>query len=145
MAVIEVYTDGGCSPNPGNGGWAVVLVKNGELVGEFYGGERETSNNRMELTAAIKGLGAIATDESIQLFTDSNYVKQGITTWIKGWKANGWKTAGRQPVKNQDLWQELDSVAATKKVEWSWLKGHAGNVWNERVDGLVHKARASLG
>ncbi len=144
MKQLEIYTDGGASPNPGKGGWGVVILENGEKVKELFGGESESSNNRMELVAAIEGLLAVGEEDLVVVHTDSNYVKQGINLWIKGWKANGWKTAAKKPVKNQDLWRKLDDVVSRRKVRWEWVAGHSGNEWNEYVDGLVWKARESL-
>lgn len=144
MSDIKIYTDGGASPNPGKGAWAVVIVKNSQLTKEFSGGELQTSNNRMELMAAIRGLSAIGETESITFYTDSNYVRQGITEWIGKWKSNGWRTANNKPVKNQDLWEWLDDLAVRRKIEWQWVKGHSGDKWNEHVDELVNRTREFL-
>jgi len=132
---VIIYTDGACKGNPGPGGWGVLLIS-GDQRRELSGGERDTTNNRMELTAAIEALRALKRRCRVRLFTDSNYVKQGIETWIHGWKRNGWKTADRKPVKNADLWQTLDALAAAQDVEWRWVKGHAGDPGNERADEL---------
>ncbi|MBI1393814.1 MAG: ribonuclease HI [Alphaproteobacteria bacterium] len=137
--MIEVYTDGACSGNPGPGGWG-VLIRDASGERELSGGEANTTNNRMELLAAIEGLNAVDADQAVRIYTDSQYVKNGITTWIAGWKRNGWKTAARKPVKNQDLWVQLDAVASARKVDWRWVKGHAGNAGNERADELARRA-----
>jgi ribonuclease HI len=136
--MIEAFTDGACAGNPGPGGWGVLIVdKDGDT--ERSGGEDATTNNRMELTAAIEALRA--TNGPLRLYTDSQYVKNGITAWIKSWKRNGWKTADRKPVKNQDLWIALDREVEGRAVEWRWVKGHNGHAENERADAL---ARAGL-
>ena len=132
---VIIYTDGACKGNPGPGGWGVLMLS-GERRRELHGGEPMTTNNRMELTAAIEALRALKRHCRVRLFTDSNYVKQGIETWIHGWKRNGWRTADKKPVKNADLWQTLDDLAATHRVEWRWVKGHAGDPGNERADEL---------
>ena len=132
---VEIWTDGGCRPNPGPGGWGVVL-KYGAHLKELSGAEPATTNNRMELTAAIEALRALKRPCRVRLITDSTYVKQGIETWIHGWKRNGWRTADKKPVKNADLWQALDQLAATHRVQWHWVKGHAGDAGNERADAL---------
>ncbi len=145
MPDIVAYTDGACSGNPGPGGWGVVLqaVKAGAVVKELElsGAEPETTNNRMELTAAIAALNAFSRAADVTIVTDSTYVKDGITRWLAGWKRNGWRTAGKTPVKNADLWQALDAAQARHKVRWEWVKGHAGHAENERADAL---ARAAL-
>ena len=138
---VEIHTDGACSGNPGPGGWGVVL-RFGKRTRELSGGEPDTTNNRMELTAAIEALDALRRPVAVRLHTDSTYVKDGITRWILRWKANGWKTAGRKPVKNQDLWQRLDQALTRHDVEWRWVKGHAGNPGNERADTLAHRGMA---
>ncbi|MEM9495927.1 MAG: ribonuclease HI [Pseudomonadota bacterium] len=135
---MEIYTDGACSGNPGPGGWGVLILNDGEEV-ELYGGEAETTNNRMEMMAAIEALTAASEGEPVRLYTDSQYVKNGITQWIAGWKRNGWKTASKKPVKNQDLWQALDTLASARTVEWRWVKGHAGDAGNERADALARR------
>ena len=133
---VEIFTDGACLGNPGPGGWGVLLRWRGEEK-ELYGGEPETTNNRMELMAAIKGIEALNRDTSATLTTDSKYVMQGITDWISGWKKNGWRTAAKKPVKNKDLWQRLDKALDGHEVEWCWVKGHAGHAENERADELA--------
>ena len=137
---VEIFTDGACSGNPGPGGWGLVLRYNGTEK-ELSGGEVETTNNRMELMAAIEGLRALTRPMRIHIYTDSTYVKDGITKWIVNWKRNGWKTAAKKPVKNVDLWQALDDALVGHKVEWFWVKGHSGHVENERADAL---ARAGI-
>jgi ribonuclease HI len=139
-SMVEIFTDGACSGNPGPGGWGLVLRYNGTDK-ELSGGEVETTNNRMELMAAIKGLQALTRPMRIHIHTDSTYVKDGITKWIINWKRNGWKTAAKKPVKNVDLWQKLDDALIGHEVEWFWVKGHAGHVENERADAL---ARAGI-
>lgn len=140
---VKIYTDGGCRGNPGIGGWGVVLLW-GDKEKHLLGSEAETTNNRMELTASIEGLKALKRPIDVELYTDSKYVQQGITTWIHGWKKNGWKTAGRKPVKNQDLWQALDKLMATHSVSWHWVKGHAGDKFNELADQLANQAMDEL-
>ena len=154
--MIHIYTDGGCSGNPGPGGWAFVMVDeiSSEISGddkvllEKWGAEKETTNNRMEMTAVIKALEELETmkDKSgrIAVYTDSQYVQKGISQWIADWKKKGWKTSDKKPVKNQDLWQCLDALTAGQQVDWIWVKGHAGNKYNERCDALTQKAIASL-
>ncbi len=132
-SVIIVFTDGACRGNPGPGGWA-ALVRTTEGETMLSGAEPESTNNRMELMAAIEGVEAQVEGSTIHLTTDSQYVRQGITSWIKGWKRNGWKTAARKPVKNQDLWQRLDAAVSTRDVSWFWVKGHSGHPDNEAVD-----------
>ena len=134
---IHVYTDGACSGNPGPGGWG-VLVLNGEKKDEFCGGEPETTNNRMEMMAAIKALEFLPAGSQVKLHTDSTYVMKGITEWIKGWKAKGWKNSQKKPVKNKDLWVHLDDLVASRDVSWAWVKGHAGDPGNERADELAN-------
>lgn len=138
MTRVEIFTDGACRGNPGPGGWG-VLLRYGGTERELYGGESVTTNNRMELTAAIKGLEALNRPCEVDLTTDSQYVRKGITEWIDGWKRRGWKTAARKPVLNQDLWQRLDQLAATHRVHWHWVRGHAGHAENERVDALANR------
>lgn len=143
MEEIIVYTDGGCSGNPGPGGWGIVVITNGEAR-QLSGGEKITTNNRMELTAAISALSVIQNTPSfngkkIIVNIDSQYVKNGITVWIKSWKQKGWKTADKKPVKNQDLWQQLDELNSNLNVEWNWVKGHAGIEYNEICDQLCQK------
>ena len=136
LPLVEIYTDGACRGNPGPGGWA-ALLRMGEKERELSGGEPLTTNNRMELMAAIKGLEALKRPCRVQLFTDSNYVRDGITKWIHGWRRNGWKTADRKPVKNAELWQELLEATAPHRVEWHWVKGHSGHPENDRADALA--------
>ncbi|MBS0212830.1 MAG: ribonuclease HI [Proteobacteria bacterium] len=136
MKTIEIHTDGACLGNPGPGGWA-ALLRFGGREKELAGGEPATTNNRMELMAAIAGLEALKESCDVKLFTDSKYVQQGISEWLPGWVRRGWKTAGGQPVKNQDLWQRLHAAAAGHRVQWLWVKGHAGHPDNERVDALA--------
>src|SRR5580765_3241948 len=138
---VIVHSDGACSGNPGPGGWGVVLEYNG-TVKELSGGEAETTNNRMELTAAIMALETLKRPCTIEIHTDSNYVKDGISKWIHGWKKNGWKTADKKPVKNVDLWQRLDAALARHEVSWHWVKGHAGHDANERADELARQGMA---
>lgn len=133
---IELYTDGACSGNPGPGGWGALLRWNGHEK-ELSGGALETTNNRMELQAVIEGLKAIRKASKVHVHTDSKYVMQGATEWLEGWKAKGWKTASKKPVKNEDLWQELDSLIRLHTVQWTWVKGHSGHEENERVDKLA--------
>lgn len=135
---VIIYTDGACKGNPGPGGWGVLMIS-GEHRRELCGGETLTTNNRMELTAAIEALRALKRPTNARLFTDSSYVKQGIETWIHGWKRNGWRTSDKKPVKNADLWQTLDALAATQKVEWRWVKGHSGDPGNDRADALSNQ------
>ncbi len=137
----QIWTDGACSGNPGPGGWGAVLVYNGTEK-ELSGGAAETTNNRMELTAAIEALNALKRPCAIDLHTDSQYVKGGITGWIFGWKKNGWKTADKKPVKNVDLWQQLDAALQRHDVAWHWVKGHAGNEANEKADLLARQGMA---
>ena len=139
---ITLFTDGACSGNPGPGGWGVLMIS-GDHRKELCGGEEETTNNRMELTAAIMGLEALKGPSDIELFTDSTYVRDGINKWIVGWKRNGWKTAAKKPVKNQDLWKRLDEAADRHEVNWHWVRGHAGHPENERADALANQGMAS--
>jgi len=141
--VVEAFTDGGCRGNPGPGGWGAVLRYN-DTEKELSGSERHTTNNRMELMAAIAALEALKRPCRVVVTTDSTYVKQGITQWIARWRRNGWRTAGRKPVKNVDLWQRLDEAAARHQVEWRWVKGHAGHPGNERADALANRAMDRL-
>lgn len=141
MTVIDIFTDGACSGNPGPGGWG-ALLRYGETEKEICGGEAATTNNRMELLAAIQAIEALKRPSRVRLHTDSTYLRDGITRWIEGWKANGWKTAAKKPVKNVDLWQRLDTVAAPHRIEWRWVKGHAGHPDNERADELARKGLA---
>jgi ribonuclease HI len=136
--VIDIYTDGACSGNPGPGGWG-ALLRMGETEKEIFGGERETTNNRMELTAVIEALRTLKRPVEARVHTDSQYVQKGISEWIHGWKRRGWKTADKSPVKNADLWRELDQLAAQHTVQWLWVRGHAGHVENERADALARR------
>ena len=136
--VVEVYSDGACRGNPGPGGWGVLLRSRG-MEKELWGGEADTTNNRMELTAVIRALEALKRPSRVRLYTDSQYVQKGISQWIRQWKRRGWHTAERKPVKNIDLWQRLDELAAVHEVEWHWVRGHAGHVENERADRLANK------
>lgn len=138
---VTLYTDGACSGNPGPGGWGAVLLF-GEHRKELCGGEPLTTNNRMELRAAIEGLQALTRACAVDLHTDSQYLKNGVTSWIHGWKRNGWKTADRKPVKNEDLWRELDAALARHDIEWHWVKGHAGHEFNEEADRLAREGMA---
>ena len=137
---VVIYTDGACKGNPGPGGWGVFL-KSGTFEKELWGGERLTTNNRMELMAVIEALTALTRPCQVALYLDSEYVRKGITEWIHGWKAKGWKTASKQPVKNADLWQRLDALVhgGIHKIEWHWVKGHAGDPGNERADALANR------
>ena len=135
---IHIYTAGACKGNPGPGGWGALLRFNGEER-ELFGGEASTTNNRMELTAVIEALGALKRPSHVMLHTDSQYVQKGITEWIHGWKARGWRTASKEPVKNVDLWKRLDEAAARHDIHWIWVKGHAGHEGNERADALANK------
>lgn len=137
--IVELFTDGACSGNPGPGGWGALLRYKG-VEKELSGAEQDTTNNRMELKAAIEGLKAISRPCTVRLTTDSKYVLQGVTEWLEGWKARGWKTADKKPVKNQDLWEELDKEVTRHTVEFLWVKGHAGHIENERVDELARQA-----
>ena len=139
MSEIEIFTDGACKGNPGPGGWGVV-IRSGEREKELSGGEPLTTNNRMELLAAIRGLEALKRPCRVDLYTDSNYVRDGITKWIHGWRRNGWRTADRKPVKNAELWQELLDAAEPHRVEWHWVRGHSGHPENERADRLACEA-----
>ena len=138
MDKVEIFTDGACSGNPGPGGWGVVLRWRTHEK-ELYGGEPDTTNNRMELTAAIRGLAALKRGSRADLYTDSKYVKDGITAWISRWKSNGWKTSARKPVKNADLWRLLDDALQRHEVDWHWIKSHAGHPENERADALARR------
>jgi ribonuclease HI len=156
---IKIYTDGGCSGNPGPGGWAYIIVgdrsakagkggDNSSVLAEKKGAEKDTTNNRMELRAASAALEALSllriTPDKVTVYTDSQYVQKGMDTWIHSWKSKGWRTSSRDPVKNQDLWQRLDELAAPFSIQWVWVKGHAGNELNERCDRMAQEAIASL-
>jgi len=142
-ATVDIYTDGACRGNPGPGGWAALLLF-GEHERELSGAEVMTTNNRMELTAVIRALEALKRPVKGRIYTDSQYVRQGILEWVPNWKKRGWKTADKKPVKNQDLWETLDALARVHELEWHWVKGHAGNVGNERVDALANLAIDAL-
>ncbi len=137
-AAVEIYADGACKGNPGPGGWG-VLLRAGRKEKELCGGEPQTTNNRMELTAVIEGLLALTPGSKVRVYTDSQYVQKGISEWIHNWKRRGWRTADRKPVKNEDLWRRLDEIARAHDVEWHWVKGHAGHPENERADLLANQ------
>ena len=140
---VDIYTDGACRGNPGPGGWGALLLM-GEHERELAGAEAQTTNNRMELTAVIRALEALKRPVKGRVYTDSQYVRKGILEWLPNWKARGWKTADKKPVKNQDLWEALDALARTHQLEWHWVKGHSGNPGNERVDALANRAIDAL-
>src|SRR5262245_17081802 len=140
--VVEIYTDGACKGNPGAGGWGALLEAEGKTR-ELFGGEAHTTNNRMELTAVIRALEALQRPCRVRLHTDSQYVQLGISTWIHQWKKRGWRTLARKPVKNEDLWRRLDELAQQHDIEWKWVRGHDGNVRNERADELANRGAAS--
>jgi ribonuclease HI len=140
--VVRIFTDGACKGNPGPGGWGAIL-RYGEHERELFGGERATTNNRMELTAVIRALESLKRVCRIELYTDSQYVRNGITVWMRDWKRRGWKTADRKPVKNQDLWQRLDELAAGHEIHWHWVKGHSGHPENDRADALANRGAAA--
>jgi ribonuclease HI len=142
--VVAIWTDGGCKPNPGPGGWAAIL-QFGEVTRELTGAERETTNNRMELTAACAALEALKRPCRVTVHTDSEYVRNGMERWIKGWVRNNWRNAAKDPVKNYELWQRLLAAAAPHQVEWLWVRGHSGNPMNERADELATQAREGMG
>jgi ribonuclease HI len=145
---LNIFTDGGCSGNPGPGGWAYVMVQGGQALSEGRGGEKNTTNNRMELLAVISALKALRAMDGVPpqaaVYTDSQYVQKGITGWIHNWKRNAWLTSDKKPVKNQDLWKELDALAGDLAISWKWIRGHAGNQWNERCDRMTQEAIASV-
>lgn len=141
--MIDVYTDGACSGNPGPGGWGVVIIADGETR-ELSGGDSATTNNRMEMTAAIEALNATRSLGPIALHTDSQYLKNGVTQWMARWKKNGWRTADRKPVKNKDLWEKLDELIAGRRISWRWVKGHNGDPGNERADELARQGLADM-
>jgi ribonuclease HI len=141
---IDIYTDGACRGNPGPGGWAALLIA-GEHEREISGAETQTTNNRMELTAVIRALEALKQPSRVEVYTDSEYVKNGITEWLAAWKRRGWKTADRKPVKNVDLWQALEAAAARHEVRWHWVRGHSGHAENERADALANRGVAAAG
>ena len=142
--VVRIYTDGACKGNPGPGGWG-ALLRSGGHERELFGGDPATTNNRMELTAVIRALAALKQASKVEVYTDSEYVMKGITEWLAAWKRRGWKTADRKPVKNADLWRELDELAGRHEVRWHWVRGHAGHPENERADALANRGVASLG
>ncbi|MGK6324564.1 ribonuclease HI [Sphingomonas sp. DT-51] len=144
LTLVEMFTDGACKGNPGPGGWGVV-IRSGTHDKELSGGDAVTTNNRMELTAAIEGLNALTRPCRVKLMTDSRYVMDGLTKWIHGWRKNGWKTADKKPVKNAELWQALLAAAEPHRVEWEWVKGHAGHPENERADRLASDAAVAAG
>ncbi|HYB66432.1 MAG TPA: ribonuclease HI [Steroidobacteraceae bacterium] len=141
--VVVIYTDGACRGNPGMGGWA-ALLRTGAHEREIHGAEPHTTNNRMELTAVIRALEALRRPVEARVYTDSEYVRRGITEWLASWKTRGWRTADRKPVKNQDLWERLDQLAASHRIEWHWVRGHSGVEDNERVDRLANQAIDAL-
>ncbi len=136
----KIYTDGACSGNPGPGGWAAIIIENNKVKDMFSGGEKNTTNNQMELLAPIKAIQKFKKKSEISIFTDSTYVRDGITTWIKQWEKNGWKTAAKKPVKNKDLWKKLKSLSSKHSVKWIWVKGHSQNKYNNLVDELAQGA-----
>jgi len=142
--VVRIYADGACKGNPGPGGWGVVLQVGGNER-ELFGGEPLTTNNRMELTAVIRALEALEGPHQVEVYTDSQYVQKGISEWLPDWKRRGWRTADRKPVKNADLWRELEQLAAVHRVSWHWIRGHAGHAENERADELANRGVDSLG
>ncbi|WP_019140599.1 ribonuclease HI [Noviherbaspirillum massiliense] len=143
METVEIFTDGACKGNPGPGGWGALLIA-GEHKKELFGGEPNTTNNRMELKAVIEALGVLKRPCEVIVHTDSQYVHKGISEWIHSWKARGWKTAAKEPVKNVDLWQALDAAQAQHRIQWRWVKGHAGHEGNERADALANLGVASV-
>lgn len=138
MKTVEIFSDGACRGNPGPGGWG-ALLRFGDVEKPLFGGEQHTTNNRMELTAALEALNALTEPCKVDLTTDSQYVRKGITEWIEGWKARGWKTAAKKPVKNQDLWEALDAAIQAHEIEWHWIKGHSGHRENEIADQLANR------
>ena len=140
--MIKIYTDGSCLGNPGNGGWAAIIIDDKKKI-QIKGSKKDTTNNQMELLAPIKALKKIPKGSNVQIFTDSKYVKSGITEWIHNWKKNGWKTAGKQPVKNKDLWTELDQMTNEFQIKWSWVRGHSTDVLNNEVDLIAREAANS--
>ena len=140
--MIKIYTDGSCLGNPGNGGWAAIIIDDNKKI-QIKGSKKDTTNNQLELLAPIKALKKIPKGSNVQIFTDSKYVKSGITEWIHNWKKNGWKTASKQPVKNKDLWTELDQMTNEFQIKWSWVKGHSTDVFNNEVDLIAREAANS--
>ncbi len=143
MSRVTLYTDGACKGNPGPGGWGVVLIY-GEHEKHLWGGEDSTTNNRMELRAAIEGLAALTRQCTVDLYTDSQYVRNGINQWMANWKRNGWRTAARKPVKNVELWQRLDELVQRHRINWHWVRGHSGNDGNEQADALANRGAAEV-
>jgi ribonuclease HI len=142
--VVRIYADGACKGNPGRGGWGAIL-QYGDHEKELFGGEGQTTNNRMELTAVIRALEELKRASVVEVYTDSQYVQKGISEWLRDWKRRGWRTADKKPVKNQDLWQELDRLASAHRISWHWVRGHAGHPENERADALANRGVESLG
>ena len=141
--MIKIYTDGACKGNPGIGGWGAIIMQ-GEKNIELFGGENETTNNRMELMAVIMALKEISSNLELTIYTDSTYVQKGISEWIKNWKVNNWRSSSKKPVKNKDLWIELDEAVGSRKINWEWVKGHAGNEGNEKADELANQGVVSM-
>ena len=141
--MIKIYTDGACKGNPGVGGWGAIIMQDEKNI-ELFGGENETTNNRMELMAVIMALKEISSNLELTIYTDSTYVQKGISEWIKNWKVNNWRSSSKKPVKNKDLWIELDEVVGSRKINWEWVKGHAGNEGNEKADELANQGVISM-
>ena len=141
--MIKIYTDGACKGNPGVGGWGALILQDDKNI-ELFGGENETTNNRMELMAVIMALKEMSPSEELIIYTDSKYVQKGISEWIKNWKLNNWRSSSKKPVKNKDLWMQLDEASYSRKINWEWVKGHAGNEGNEKADELANKGVISM-
>ena len=141
--MIKIYTDGACKGNPGVGGWGAIIMQDEKNI-ELFGGENETTNNRMELMAVIMALKEISSNLELTIYTDSTYVQKGISEWIKNWKVNNWRSSSKKPVKNKDLWIELDEAVGSRKINWEWVKGHAGNEGNEKADDLANQGVISM-
>lgn len=141
--MIKIYTDGACKGNPGVGGWGAIIMQDEKNI-ELFGGENETTNNRMELMAVIMALKEISSNLELTIYTDSTYVQKGISEWIKNWKVNNWRSSSKKPVKNKDLWIELDEAVGSRKINWEWVKGHAGNEGNEKADELANQGVISI-
>jgi ribonuclease HI len=141
--MIKIYTDGACKGNPGVGGWGALILQDDKNI-ELFGGENETTNNRMELMAVIMALKEMSPSEELTIYTDSTYVQKGISEWIKNWKLNNWRSSNKKPVKNKDLWMQLDEASYSRKINWEWVKGHAGNEGNEKADELANKGVISM-